>query len=428
MRVKTIPSLAVRLDLPSGRWHERLRVAQVAPLVALALCAVACGSLGASPTESSTVAAATTTTVRTEIRPSPMGTPVPVGATATSSRTPQATSVCSPTPDVPTATPACGPGPRSASEPGRAQGLVFEADSALWMIQDLRRGTPQRLVGSDDLGGARGWFNLSSDGSKLAYTRSGTDLWMYDMLTRRSRPLVPDAVRAERADIRFAVWSSDGSWIVLSVGELHPPSAGGSLFTVQAETGQVTQVASGSAWAAFCWLPRSGRLAYVGEGSGRLGVWVVEPDGRGQRLLYESPSGEYLGLDWLDASPLDDTLLVEEGLTTQKWLAISPADGTWEDLRQQLRGDVPYLDVARWSPTGTKIGLQSGPKVYVLDVTSRIIRLVSSDLWHALEWSPDGSMIAGEHGRNCFCGVSAGDGQIVGCVYVEVSSQLWGWY
>jgi len=123
--------------------------------------------------------------------------------------------------------------------------------------------------------------------------------------------------------------------------------------------------------------------------AGTTGLFVIRPDGSGERLLVGPLSSPIFGLAW---SP-DGTQLSFVG---PLGVAAVNIDGT--DLR--LLFDDDNVEAALWSPDGGSVVLHGWEDadhadLYVVDVTTGFARQLTSDVgWeHHPRWSPDGQRI-----------------------------------
>ena len=256
---------------------------------------------------------------------------------------------------------------------------------------------------------------LSPDGRKVAYTHTGRDLWIMDLVSGDSTEVLKESVRAEHADIIRMSWSPDGDWLALLVGRIYegrPEPELVTLFTVEVNGDHTVEMASGVA--DYAWLPDSGRIAYLmrytqGEG----GIYVAQPDGEETRLVITGLSFA----PFLIASSQDDLVAaIAYNVTEDHYLTllmVNVADGSSVDLLQNFPRDYSQtLSWPAWSPDGTRVAFLSCVPVaeeplacsfvlFVVDVTEGSVQeIISGGIDGPLVWSPDGKEIAFEWGAD----------------------------
>ena len=192
---------------------------------------------------------------------------------------------------------------------------------------------------------------FSRDGTRIAFLRSDGPIGNPAILTLMVANADGSAVHAVTEPIQaldWWDWSPDGTRIAFMASAL--------LFVVDTATGDTIRLDAGGRVHFPTWLPPDGRQIVFRHGTGRPGIWAVNPDGTGlTELSKTTPNNEY---DF--QSP-----------------ALSP-DGT-------------TITFTRWSTGGI-------PRVYALDVATGSERVfptasgTSQRGW--APFSPDGSLIA----------------------------------
>ncbi len=91
-----------------------------------------------------------------------------------------------------------------------AHGLVYEVEGGLAVVEG---GRTRILAKWSDLYDPQAGYSLSPDGREFAYSRSGQDLWIMDLVAGCSTQIITGTIRAHDADIMSSDWSPDGRWI-----------------------------------------------------------------------------------------------------------------------------------------------------------------------------------------------------------------------
>lgn len=158
-------------------------------------------------------------------------------------------------------------------------------------------------------------------------------------------------------------WAPDGSRLVY-------PDAAGNVDVLSADGSTLTRVASGGA--APAWSPGGRWIAFSREQA----VWLVAPDGSGERRLHAGAP-----LRW---SP--------DGTRLAGWLggqAVGIVDAASGRVLYQTAGD----DIA-WSPDGKRIAIDTKTGIDVVNTDGSARRTVARNGAAAAVWSPDGTRIA----------------------------------
>jgi len=205
----------------------------------------------------------------------------------------------------------------------------------------------------------------SSDGRAVAFVRSPTAVSNELVDWRRGRRAQVVAQVAGPCPVRFA-WSADARWIAYS------SSTG--LYVVHPDGSGQRRLADSSCGSSdFAWSPN--------------GRW----------LAYSSPSAKELDLVHPDGS--DRRPLLDSAVTSLAWSADShslAAIGAALDVVDVASGATRNLDAAQrfaWSPRGRTLAFSSSDGIELLDAAGRT-RLIASGEAFGLTWSPDATSLA----------------------------------
>jgi hypothetical protein len=180
------------------------------------------------------------------------------------------------------------------------------------------------------------------------------------------------------------VWSADGAKIAFLDGAVvHVMNADG--------TGQISSAAivspsaTGSVWN-LAWSPDGSQVAFLGE----YGVFVMNADGSGVTNVLPTsglPYGTFVnGLAW---SPDGSHLAFSGGEAYSTGLFLMAPDGS--GLTRMLPGNNFVLSPASWSPDGTRLVMQCGSSVCVVNADGTGYAQLAAGSQPS--WKPDGSSI-----------------------------------
>jgi Tol biopolymer transport system component len=155
------------------------------------------------------------------------------------------------------------------------------------------------------------------------------------------------------------------------------------IYTINSRGGDIRRLTNGPGMEAFpAWSPDGTRIAFDWDGRGAAsGIYVMNPDGSGQRLLANgdwgtpawSPDGSKIAFQKVGRGDEQDIYVVER-------------DGSGLHLLRR-QGWSPS-----WSPDGTKIAYTENDRIYVMNSDGTGERLLAHGDFPA--WSPDGKTIA----------------------------------
>ena len=302
---------------------------------------------------------------------------------------------------------ACGGSERAAS--GIAFTVSRDGFGEIW-IMDPDGGNRRQLTESSapavDASGSRSpaW---SPDGSLIAYTSTG------DSVVEDSRDSDVYVMRADGSDVRqltndrvadgTPAWSPDGKQIAFaSAPGLGTEELDGVIVAMDADgQGRVDVTrhpdSPGAVWDAQpAWSPDGSLIAFtratLAPGTTpRVDLYVVEPDGGGERLLFEdasdpawSPDGNLIAFS-STRDRFGETCFHDCGTSPEIYVA--NADGT--GLMRLTKSEASDVSPS-WSPDGTRIAFTSDRsnrnghqnEIYVMDADgSDVQRLTANDVW-----------------------------------------------
>ena len=139
--------------------------------------------------------------------------------------------------------------------------------------------------------------------------------------------------------------------------------------------------------------PRNGLIAYVSKAEGTSDIWVVGPDGTGNRNL-EALSTTDFGPAW---SPDGRLIAFSQWGAGTRGISVMRADGS--NVHRLTTGHSDYG--AAWSPDGKRIAFARGKEIWVMkaDGSNPYMLTRSTEGDREPSWSPDGTRIAFSRGK-----------------------------
>ena len=250
------------------------------------------------------------------------------------------------------------------------------------------------VVAADMLGGvSRAGAGASSD--LLAFSRADPDPRIYVMaLGTKTVRRVTRGIGDEPA------WSPDGRRIAFSRIYDTPAKVGGSIWVIRPDgSGERRLTRPPASYFLPAWSP-DGRMiaAEAWPSDDRYAIAVMRADGTGRRLLTDPRRGDHMPA-W---SPDGRSIAFARGFGTATDIWVMGADGSRQ--RRVLRHRGEDFDPT-WSPDGRWIafgGNTSGKQfdIYVVRPDGTGLRRLTRNRAGVPAWSPDGSRIAFASGRS----------------------------
>jgi Tol biopolymer transport system component/class 3 adenylate cyclase len=238
-----------------------------------------------------------------------------------------------------------------------------------------------------------GYFTLSDDGSKLAYTQKeySANLWSVETpasgaIAKIEKTLTSGTLTSDDPSI-----SPDGRWVAFVMSR---SDTEGNIYKMSIDGGQPTQLtffdAANSSSPA--WSPDGRRIAFIYDQGGIAKIWTVNTDGSSVRPLDKpNPSDTNYELAW---APSAEIIYQQPGLhnlrrlnvETQEEEAILPKDS------EGWLGSKPIV-----SPDGKEIALYwnrpDTDGVWVIGLEKYSERFLGPRHYCPFGWSPDGKSI-----------------------------------
>jgi Tol biopolymer transport system component len=245
--------------------------------------------------------------------------------------------------------------------------IAFVSDGALWVVEPDGSGTREIPL---DVPGQVGSVSWSPNGQRIAFDVSYPDEGapkggLYDIYSADADG--SGVVRLTReGDARLPAWSPNGTRIAFT----RQDGGGSQIFVMNADGSGATALTSGSAFNVRpAWSPDGSRIAFESVADSNADILVMNADGRGPTRLTDDPA-------W-DGTPVwspDGNQIAFASDRSPPGVYLMNADGSGVRLLEP-DDDVANLGLA-WSPDGRFLALSSSRgtgfarAVYVLDLSS----------------------------------------------------------
>jgi WD40 repeat protein len=249
------------------------------------------------------------------------------------------------------------------------------------------------------------WPVWSPDGSRIAYfTYSPEHDGLNVMNADGSNPvMVADMVN----NITPPSWSPDGQWLVFS--SILDPSTNTlmqpQLYIVRADGSQLTRLTNNRGMDQFpVWSPDGQWIAFQSDKSTLPTVYVIHPDGSGQKMIGPKTC-DGLRLSW----SLDSQAVITEckdDTTQARDIFLLSVDGS--RITNLTNDDLPDINPS-WSPDGEQflfthgIDDQGNEAIFVMDADGSHRQRLATNVEPATyaQWSPDGRQLLFYSTRRC---------------------------
>jgi Tol biopolymer transport system component len=238
-----------------------------------------------------------------------------------------------------------------------------------------------------------GYFTLSADGAKLAYTEKefSANLWLVGTPTsgaiaKIEKPLTSGTLTSGDPSI-----SPDGRWVAFVMNR---SDTEGNVYKMSVDGGQPVQLTffDAATSSSPAWSPDGRRIAFICNQGGTAKVWTVNTDGGSVRSLDKTNSSDTnYGLAW---APSAEIIYQQPGLHNLRRLNVE----TQEEeaiLPKDSEGWLPSRPII--SPDGKEIALYwnrpDNDGVWVISLEKYSERFFGPRHYSPFGWSPNGNSI-----------------------------------
>jgi hypothetical protein len=182
------------------------------------------------------------------------------------------------------------------------------------------------------------------------------------------------------------------------------------------------------AWIAFHGF-RPEEDAAAGKYRTRAGLYVIRPDGRGQRLLAGGTGGDFIYRrpQWLP-DPARRVLAYGIGEPSHYDIALFDVDSMTESVISRATAPESW---PAWAPDGSQLAWAAGDaKIRIASSNGAAIRILPQDVDYQLAWSPDGRYLFGwaTEARAALAVMSSDGSRATTLIPLEGSSRShWSW-
>jgi Tol biopolymer transport system component/class 3 adenylate cyclase len=238
-----------------------------------------------------------------------------------------------------------------------------------------------------------GYFTLSADGSKLAYTQKeySANLWSVETpasgaIAKIEKPLTSGTLTSGNPSI-----SPDGRWVAFVMSR---SDTEGNIYKMSVDGSQPTQLTffDGVNSSSPAWSPDGGRIAFICDQGGTEKIWTVNTDGSSVRSLDRTnPSDTNDELAW---APSAEIIYQQPGLHNLRRLDVETQE---EDaiLPKDSEGWLASRPI--FSPDGKNIAIYwnrpDHDGVWVISLEKYSERFLGPLHYSPFGWSPNGNFI-----------------------------------
>jgi Tol biopolymer transport system component len=238
-----------------------------------------------------------------------------------------------------------------------------------------------------------GFFTLSADGSRLAYTREHdySNLWQGRLQPTAKTKAELGQITSGTSYYGEPSFSADGKWISFPLGAYHDET---NIFKMQTAGGEPIQLTyfGNAVTSSPAWSPDGQRIAFVSNQNGTLRVWTISANGGTPQPLEETNAAN---TNWVLAWwPSSDIVYQKAGM--RNYLRINGSAQTALIQQQdESVGWVPLKPV--FSPDGKKVAVywnrQPEAGLWIISLEPYSETLVLAGGIYPFGWSPDGKYV-----------------------------------
>ncbi|HEX8814592.1 MAG TPA: protein kinase [Terriglobales bacterium] len=239
---------------------------------------------------------------------------------------------------------------------------------------------------------AGAYFTLSSNASRLAYTRDigASNLWRITLPAGEKAKTGISRLTSGTSYYGASSFSPDGQWSAFTLG---PNGDETNLFKMPAGGGAAVQLTffEHARIMSPTWSPDGARIAFISDRDHTPRIWIVGANGGAAKPIENSNASDTNNkLAWL---PNGEIVYQQPGL--RNFLQISEATNEQKPLiRNDQLGWVPSTPA--FSPDGKKMAVFWNRKdmgLYLISLEPYSETLLLPGIYHPFGWSPDGKVV-----------------------------------